>query len=293
MIFADADGTYDMSESPALVQELERGYDLVVGSRLHGTIHKGAMPCLHRYVGTPALTFLLNLLYARKGNRILDCNSGFRCFRRDAFRTWGANSPGMEFASEMLIKALKAGARVSNVPVSLYPDSAGRVPHLERWRDGMRHLLQILLESPGLFFVVGCALFALSWIIIFLGLLFGPVSVGFAEILGLHSMLFALLGTLFGITIWATGLFLAVRSDTDIRMYRLLIALREDVLFWGSVLLVLASVALFSVIVVLWAIRGFRDLYLEKETLVIVAFAGDGMLIVSDLVTAHLLKRPQ
>jgi len=293
VIFADADGTYDLSEAPSLVLELERGYDLVVGSRLHGAIRKRAMPCLHRYLGTPALTGLLNLLYARKGSRIMDCNSGFRCFRRAAFRAWGADSPGMEFASEMLIKALKAGAKVSNVPVSLYPGSADRVPHLKRWRDGMRHLLQILLESPGFFFVAGCALFALSWIIILSGLLFGPVSIGFAEILGLHSMLFALLGTLFGITVWATGLFLAVRSNTDIAMYRFLINLREDVLLGGSVVLVLASIALSFVIIVPWAMRGFRDIYLERETLVIVTFAANGMLIVSDLVTAHLLKGPQ
>ncbi len=290
VIFADADGTYDVSESPRLVQELERGFDLVVGSRLHGTIHQGAMPSLHRYLGTPALTFLLNLLYARNGNRILDCNSGFRCFRREAFRAWGVNSPGMEFASEMLIKALKSGAKVSNVPVSLHPDSAGRVPHLKRWRDGMRHLLQILLESPGFFCVSGLGLFSISWLVILLGLFVGPLSVGVAVVFGLHSMLFALLGTLFGITLWSTGLFLAARNTTTIKMYRYLVDLPEGVLFWGSVLVGLASVALLTVVVIHWAVSGFHQIYIQEQTLAIVAFAADGMLMVSNIVTAHLLK---
>ena len=290
VIFADADGTYDASEAPGLVQELERGFDLVVGSRLHGTIHKGAMPRLHRYLGTPALTFLLNLLYARHGNRILDCNSGFRCFRREAFHTWGVSSPGMEFASEMLIKALKAGAKVSNVPVSLHPDSAGRVPHLKRWRDGMRHLLQIFLESPGFFWASGLGLFSVSWLVILLGVFVGQLSVGVAVVFGLHSMLFALLGTLFGITLWSTGLFLAARSTTTVRIYRYLVDLPEDVLFWGSVLTGLLSVGLLAAVVIHWAARGFHQIYIQEQTLAIVAFAADGMLIVSNVITAHLLK---
>jgi glycosyltransferase involved in cell wall biosynthesis len=290
VIFADADGTYDVSEAPKLVRELEKGCDLVVGSRLHGTIHKGAMPCLHRYLGTPALTFLVNLLYARSGNRIMDCNSGFRCFRRDAFRTWDVNSPGMEFASEMLIKALKAGAKVSNVPISLYADSAGRVPHLKRWRDGMRHLLQILLESPGFFWISGLSLFSISWLIILLGLFVGPLSMGFAVVFGLHSMLFALLGTLFGITLWSTGLFLAARSPVGIRGYRYLVNLPEDMLFWGSVLIGLVSVVLLAAVVIHWAASGFHQIYIQEQTLAIVTFAADGMLLASNVVTAHLLK---
>jgi hypothetical protein len=196
----------------------------------------------------------------------------------------------MEFASEMLIKALKAGAKVSNVPVSLSPDSAGRVPHLKRWRDGMRHLLQILLESPGFFCVSGLSLFSFSWLVILLGLFTGPLSVGFAVVFGLHSMLFALLGTLFGITLWSTGLFLAVRSATRIRVYRYLVDLPEEVLFWGGVLMGLASVALLAAVVVHWALRGFHLIYIEEQTLAIVTFAADGMLVVSNVVTAHLLK---
>ena len=292
VVFADADNTYDFLETPRLVEKLEEGFDLVIGSRMQGDIHKGAMPFLHKYLGTPVLNFFLNLLYAKAGTKITDCNSGFRCFLRASFLSWGVKSEGMEFASEMLVKALKSNARISHVPVSLYPDCAERAPHLQRWRDGMRHLLQIFLDSPEFFFIAGCGLFTISWLIILLGLFFGPVWIGFAAVLGLHSMMFGLLGSLFSITIWAVGLFLAVRIETSVKTYRWLIELPEDKLFWYSVILTLVSVALFSVVVIYWGVRGFRDIYIEKQTLAIVTFAANSMLFVSNMVTAHLLKRP-
>ncbi|MHC4323193.1 MAG: glycosyltransferase family 2 protein [Planctomycetota bacterium] len=274
VVFADADNTYDFLETPRLVEKLQEGYDLIIGSRLQGDIHKGAMPFLHRYLGTPVLNFFLNMLYAGKGNKITDCNSGFRCFLRESFLSWRVMSEGMEFASEMLGKALKSNARISHVPVSLYPDSAGRAPHLKRWRDGMRHLLQIF-SSLG----------------ILLGLIFGPVQIGFAVILGLHTMMFGLFGGVFGIIVWSIGLFLAVKIKSNVRIYQYLIELPEDKLFWYSVILISVSFALFLVIFVHWSLRGFRDIYVEKQTLALVAFAVDGTLLASNVVTAHLLKR--
>ena len=291
VVFADADNTYDFLETPLLVRELEKGFDLVVGSRLEGNIHPGAMPFLHRHLGTPILNFFVNLLYARGANKITDCNSGFRCFKRDSFLSWGVKSKGMEFASEMLIKALKSNARISHVPVSLYPDTGKRTPHLERWRDGMRHILQIFLDSPKFFFVTGFAVFCISWLVLVTGLCFGPVSIGFVSIFGLHSMMFGLLGSFFGIIIWAVGLFLAVKIETDIKIYRYLINLSEDRLFWYSIVLALASVGMFAAIVVYWSLKGFHFIAIEKETLVIVTFASNGMLLVFNVVTAHLLKR--
>jgi glycosyltransferase involved in cell wall biosynthesis len=291
VVFADADNTYDFLETPLLVRELEKGFDLVVGSRLEGDIHPGAMPFLHRHLGTPILNFFINLLYARGTNKIMDCNSGFRCFNRVSFLSWGVKSKGMEFASEMLVKALKSNARISHVPVSLYRDSGKRTPHLARWRDGMRHILQIFLDSPKFFFVTGFAVFCISWLVLITGLCFGPVTIGFASIFGLHSMMFGLLGSFFGIIIWAVGLFLAVKIETDIKTYRYLINLSEGRLFWSSVILVLVSVALFLAIVIYWVLQGFHFIAIEKETLVIVTFASNGMLLVFNVVTAHLLKR--
>ncbi len=291
VVFADADNTYDFLETPLLVRELEKGFDLVIGSRLEGDIHPGAMPFLHRHLGTPMLNFFINLLYARGVNKITDCNSGFRCFKRDSFLSWGVKSKGMEFASEMLVKALKSNARISRVPISLYPDSGERTPHLKRWRDGTRHMLQIFLDSPKFFFITGLAVFFIGWLVLITGLCFGPISIGAASIFGLHSMMFGLLGSFFGIIIWAVGLFLAVKIETDIKTYRYLINLPEGSLFWSSVILILVSVALFLAIVIYWVLQGFHFIAIEKETLVVVAFASNGMLLVFDVVTAHLLKR--
>ena len=197
----------------------------------------------------------------------------------------------MEFASEMLVKALKSNAKISHVPISLYTDLRNRVPHLKRWRDGMRHLLQVFLDSPKFFSITGSIVFYASWLIIVIGLCFGPVSIGFASILGIHSMMFALLGTVFGIIIWAIGLFLAIKVQANVRTYRYLINPSEDKLFWYSVVLVLASFALIGTIVIYWGIKGFHFIQIEKQTLVIVALASNGILLVSNVITGHLLKR--
>ena len=108
IVYADADLTYNFREGPQLVTALcTHGADLVVGTRLRGQIEPGAMPLLHRRLGTPVLTTLINGLF---GGHLADCNSGFRALRRDRLPAWGASSPGIEFASELLINALRAGA---------------------------------------------------------------------------------------------------------------------------------------------------------------------------------------
>ena len=291
VIFADADNTYDFLEAPELVNELDKGFDLVVGSRIQGEIHRGAMPFLHKYVGTPVLNFFINMLYARDGNKISDCNSGFRCFKRESFISWQVKSTGMEFASEMLVKALKARSTVSHVPISLYPDRGDRVPHLKTWRDGMRHLLQIFLDSPESFYVVGSLMFCASWLIIIAGLWFGPVRVGFARILGLHSMMFALLGSLFGIIIWTIGLLIAIRIKSKSRVYQYLLDLPEDKLFWYGFATVMTSGAFFLAVFVYWGYKGFEFISIEKLTLALVSLASNGVLLASNVITAHLLKR--
>ena len=100
------------------------------------------MPLLHGYFGTPLLSALINALHSRNGTRISDCNSGFRCFERASFLEWKVKSQGMEFASELLINALQAGAKVVEVPITLRRDRSNRQPHLQTWRDGMRPCFQ-------------------------------------------------------------------------------------------------------------------------------------------------------
>lgn len=291
VIFADADDTYDFLEAPALLYKLDEGYDIVLGSRLKGTVHAGAMPFLHRYVGTPVLTWIINTLYAKGDYRLTDCNSGFRCFRKDAFMQWGVKSSGMEFASEMIVKVMKSGADITEVPASLSPDKPGRHPHLRTWRDGMRHLLQIVLESPELFNTVGSALWLASWAVLLAGLASGPVSVGMFSVLGIHTMMFALLGSIFGLVFWAVGLFISAKHPSSVRLYSTLNGWQEDRLFWFSFSFGALSVAFLLAIVVRWGIGGFANLSLERETLAVIAFGANGILLVANVLTAHLIKR--
>ncbi len=145
LIFGDADGSYDFREGVAMVGMLIEGADLCMGSRFRGGIAKGAMPWKNRYIGNPALTGLLNLFF-RSG--IEDAHCGLRAISRDAFLALKLNSGGMEFASEMVVKASLRKLRIAEVPATLSPDLRDRAPHLRPWRDGWRHLRYLLMLSP-------------------------------------------------------------------------------------------------------------------------------------------------
>ncbi|MDV6234899.1 glycosyltransferase family 2 protein [Leptospira ellisii] len=291
VIFADADNTYDFLESPSLLAEIEKGAEFVIGSRLSGTIHKGAMPFLHRYLGTPVINWIINLLYSKKGNRVLDSNSGFRCFLKSRYLEWEIESTGMEFASEMLVKALRSGVKLSHVPVSLHPDVEGRVPHLRTWRDGMRHLLQILIHSQQLFYYTGWAVFVLGWAVTILGYSTGIVTVGPFHIFGIHSLTVSLLVATLGQTIWAIGLFLAARKTPELTLYSKLNHLSEDLLFWYSARMILFVILLFCFILYRWWMNSFQVLDLEKEILMISFLSVQILNLIGQTITAHLLKR--
>ncbi len=292
IVFADADNTYDFLETPNLVRLIDEGSSLVIGARLKGTIYSGAMPFLHRYVGTPVLNFFINRLHGKNGAKISDCNSGFRAFDRRAFFVWDVKSSGMEFASEMLVKALRAGSKIAEVPISLYPHEKKRIPHLKTWRDGMRHLLQILMEAPAFFDKFGLSLFSLSWLILIAALILRkPVSIGVASIFGIHTMMIALLGSFFGLTIWGIGLFLSAKKNTDVRFYNFLIQLPEDQIFWSAIVFIMISFFLLVLVFVDWAVHHFMFLSLVRETIVLSAFISNGLLIISNIITAHMIKR--
>lgn len=150
IVLGDADGSYSFEDLAPLVAAVDQGADLVMGSRLRGTIEPGAMPFLNRYFGTPALTFLVNRLF---GTRISDVNCGLRALRAEAARRLDLRAAGMEFASEMVLKAARAGLRIAEVSVPFRRDGRDRPPHLRRWRDGWRHLRFILLASPNVVLV--------------------------------------------------------------------------------------------------------------------------------------------
>jgi glycosyltransferase involved in cell wall biosynthesis len=156
VVMGDADDSYDFSALEPFVTALRGGADLVMGDRFAGGIDEGAMPALHRYVGNPALSFLGRLFFR---SHIQDFHCGLRAFRRDAILALDLHSPGMEFASEMVVKATLSGLTVTQVPTHLYRDGRSRPPHLHTWRDGWRHLRFLLLYSPRwLFFYPGLVL---------------------------------------------------------------------------------------------------------------------------------------
>jgi glycosyltransferase involved in cell wall biosynthesis len=175
VIMGDADDSYDFTNLMPFLDRLRGGADLVMGNRFRGGIAPGAMPPLHRYVGNPVLSFIGRLFFRTK---VGDFHSGLRGFRRDSVLGLGLQAAGMEFASEMVVKATLADRRIEEVPTTLSPDGRSRPPHLRSWRDGWRHLRFLLLYSPRwLFFYPGLAMLVFG-----LGfgaaIIPGPLSVG-------------------------------------------------------------------------------------------------------------------
>ena len=175
VIMGDADDSYDFGAIGLLLDRLREGYDLVMGNRFAGGIHEGAMVWSHRWVGNPALTFISRMFFRTP---VGDMHCGLRGFRKDAYEKLRLRATGMEFASEMVIKASLRRMRITEVPVTLSPDGRSRPPHLRTWRDGWRHLRFMLLFSPRwLFLYPGIALFT-AGLLAGAALEIGPVRVG-------------------------------------------------------------------------------------------------------------------
>lgn len=151
LIMADADDSYNFEEIAPLIEKLQAGYDFVIGNRFKGKIEKGAMPLLHRYLGTPVLTRIMNLFFK---TGIGDTNCGMRAFTKKAFYKLRLRAGGMEFATEMVVKANIVKLKIAEVPCNLYKDKRDRKPHLHSWRDGWRHLRFMLLFAPSWTFLV-------------------------------------------------------------------------------------------------------------------------------------------
>lgn len=196
VIMGDADDSYDFASLDRFVAELRKGSALVMGNRFTGGIAPGAMPWHHRYIGNPVLSFLGKLFF---GTRASDFHCGLRGFDRQAILGLNLRTTGMEFASEMLVKATLGGLPVTEVPTTLSPDGRSRPPHLRSFRDGWRHLRFLLLFSPKwLFLYPGYVLLALG---LFLGaLLFrGPVKISPTIELDVHTFLLAAMFILVGL----------------------------------------------------------------------------------------------
>lgn len=259
VVMADADGTYDLSDVPRFLSELEAGADVVVGSRLRGTIHEHAMPWLHRRIGNPALTGVLNLFF---GTGVSDAHCGMRAFRRDLLERLDLQATGMEFASEHLIRSAKVGLEIREIPIDYLP----RVGEskLESFSDGWRHLRLLLVHGPTwLFLVPGGLLFTLGVLAGVLGFLLGESSR--LPLLVCASML-AMIGTQllqFGTFARAYAVWVLGERDATFDRVRRRLSL-ETVLVTGSVV-GLAGLTLLAIALVRWGGSGFG--VLEDATL--------------------------
>ena len=195
IMMGDADGSYDFTDGVAMIGELERGAGLCMGNRFAGGIVPGAMPPLHRYLGNPVLSAIARWLH---GSPVRDFHCGLRAYTREAFERIGARSPGMEFASEMVINASRAGLAVREVPITLHRDLRERAPHLRSFRDGWRHLRHIIAHAPDTMYLLpGLTLLATG--ILGLAILAeGPVRIA-GQYFGIHFVALSSMATLIGL----------------------------------------------------------------------------------------------
>jgi glycosyltransferase involved in cell wall biosynthesis len=209
VIIADSDDSYDLSRLGPFVEKLREGHDVVMGNRFAGGIAAGAMPASHRYLGNPVLSWLGRRLFDLR--TVGDFHCGIRGFARERVQALGLCMPGMEFASELVVRASLAGYSIAEVPTTLRRDGRSRPPHLRTWRDGWRHLRFMLMYSPaGTFLVPGLVLLGIGLVLIAM-LYPGPIQLGYST-LDVHTMILGSLLTILGTQVITTGLFAKVYS---------------------------------------------------------------------------------
>jgi glycosyltransferase involved in cell wall biosynthesis len=263
VIIADADNSYDLSELEPFIRPLREGADFVMGSRRLGTIERGAMPWLNRRIGNPILSGLLNLFF---GGRVSDAHCGMRAVSKEAFARMKVREPGMEFASEMVVKAVLAGMRIVEVPITLRPDGrVGRGPHLRPFRDGWRHLRYMLLLSPTYVFMIPAFVLILIGTIALAALGHGPVGIG-RFTFDFHYMILGSLFTILGMQILMTGLFAKTysqtlrlgRNDRVLRFINTWFSLERGLLF--GAFLFLTGLAVDTDVLIGWLRQGMGQL---------------------------------
>jgi len=202
-IMGDADDSYDMGNLGAFLVKLREGADLVMGNRFQGGIEPGAMPPLHRFLGNPILSAAGRLFFKIP---VGDFHCGLRGFNLEATRKLGLITTGMEFASEMVVRAALEGQRIEEVPTTLKPDGRSRAPHLKTWRDGWRHLKFLLMYSPKWLFLYPGALLLLAGALLAGALFLGPVALDQDLVLGINTFVAACFMVISGVQIMSFGI---------------------------------------------------------------------------------------
>jgi glycosyltransferase involved in cell wall biosynthesis len=204
VIMADADDSYDFTDLDGFVDRLRRGFKLVIGNRFQGEIKPGAMPVLNRYLGNPVLSLVGRTLFA---SPVGDFHCGLRGFERQAILELSLRAPGMEFASEMVVKASLASLEIAEVPITLSPDGRRRAPHLRPWRDGWRHLRFMLLRSPQWLFLYPGLLIAALGLVSSTLLVRGAIRISGIFTLDINGLLYCSIAAIVGVQITFFGLF--------------------------------------------------------------------------------------
>ena len=288
IVIGDADNTYDFRIIPELILPIrQENVDMVIGSRMAGTILPGAMPALHQYLGNPLLTKLLNFAF---GTSFSDCHSGFRAFRKEVLERLSLHTGGMEFASEMMIEAAKKNIKVAEIPITYYPRESPS--NLHSFADGWRHFRFIMLEKPLPFLAVPGGLFAL----------FGLVMMGFVLLnthgSGFHSFILGIVFLTGGFQLVMMGIALkayAVTNGFDVcgKWFKPMLRYRtlEYLLFGGGILIVLGLINGVSILYD-WIHRSFGELSQVMSALLILCsiILGLQMVFTAILVSMMLLR---
>jgi len=291
IIMGDSDRSYDFYHLTPFLEALRQGADLVMGNRFRGGIAPGAMPFKNRYIGNPFLTAVGRLLFSSK---IGDFHCGLRGFTAATFAKRDLKSTGMEFASEMALKAELIGLTVAEVPTTLMPDGRTRKPHLRPWRDGWRHLRLMFLFSPRYLFLIPGLAMMLFGLIFGTALTRGPVFIGRAGfdiaslvysgafvVVGLQAVLFALLAQYYGIR---RGFLL---EDDRVTALLRLLTMERCVLAGLLILFISAIGGLYSVGI--WVSADFGDL-IPREIITVATPSAVGSICGSELIMFGLLR---
>jgi glycosyltransferase involved in cell wall biosynthesis len=277
VVLGDADDSYDFSQIEGFVQRFREGYDLVMGCRLPsggGTILPGAMPWKNRWIGNPGLSLIGRLFF---GSPARDFHAGLRGVTREAYRRMELKTTGMEFASEMIIKATLKSMRIAEVPITLHPDGRSRPPHLKPWRDGWRHLRFMLLFSPRWLFIwPGLALLLLG-LVLAVPLSIAPVKIGRIQF-DTNTLLLAGMMIIVGFQVLFFGLFTKLYcvahgllpDNAQLRRWLALFSLERGIV--AGLLIAAFGLGFLAAAILKWRAAGFGIIsYPESLRLVIPA----------------------
>ncbi len=290
IIMGDADDSYDFREIPRFIEALRKGHDFVMGCRFPaggGEIKPKAMPFLHRYLGTPVLTFLGQLFFNHK---FKDVNCGMRGFTKKAFEGMALQSEGMEFASEMVARAAMLDLKSCEVPVTLHPDGRSRPPHLRTWRDGWRHLKFMLLLCPRwLYQMPGLALSLVGGIMTLI-LTITPLSIQ-GITLDIHTLMVFQMILFLGLQILLFGHLASYYAEQNHLIppsrQKLWINPVESGVLWGALFIILGASGLIYTFN-LWEDAGFGSLE-TSQTLRLFSLSIFGMILGLELVFVGFL----